>query len=113
MNPTETARASELDALFATILARKGADPESSWTARLFAKGRPKIAQKVGEEAVETVIAAMKGDAAEVTTESADLLYHLLVLWADCGITPEQVWAELARRSGTSGIAEKKARPKE
>jgi len=99
-----------LDDLFAVIAGRRGADPETSYTAKLFAKGRPKIAQKVGEEAVETVVAALAQDRAAVVGESADLIYHLLVLWAECGLAPADIWAELERRSGISGIAEKKAR---
>lgn len=99
-----------LDALFATVAARKGADPAASYTARLFAKGRLKIAEKVGEEAVETVLAAAAQGRGEVVAESADLLYHLCVLWADVGITPGEVWAALAGRTGTSGLAEKAAR---
>ena len=99
-----------LNRLFATIEARKGADPSSSYTAKLFGKGRAKIAQKLGEEAVETVIAAMQDDKGEVAAESADLLYHLLVLWADTGVAPEDVWAILEKREGISGIAEKASR---
>jgi len=99
-----------LDRLYATVEARKGADPSGSYTAALFAKGRAKIAQKVGEEAVETVIEAMAGDPAKLTQESADLLYHLLVLWADAGVTPDDVWAALAKREGTGGLAEKASR---
>ena len=99
-----------LDELFAVIRSRRGADPNGSWTAKLFAQGMPKIAQKTGEEAVETVIAAMRGERAEIAAESADLLYHLLVLWAEAGVDPETVWAELARRAGTSGIDEKRRR---
>ena len=99
-----------LDRLFSTIVSRKGADPETSYTAKLFSRGRGKIAQKVGEEAVETVIEAMRGDADKIASESADLLYHLLVLWADAGLTPDDVRAKLEAREGTSGIAEKKAR---
>ena len=99
-----------LDRLFSTIAARKGADPKSSYTAKLFAQGAPKIAQKLGEEAVETVIAALTEERAAVTAESADLLYHLLVLWVERGVTPEDVWAELARREGVSGLAEKASR---
>lgn len=99
-----------LDHLFAVIAARKGADPKSSYTAKLFARGAPKIAQKLGEEAVETVIAALAEDRAAVTSESADLLYHLLVLWAERGVAPSDVWAELARREGVSGLAEKASR---
>ncbi|WP_343564372.1 phosphoribosyl-ATP diphosphatase [Kiloniella sp. b19] len=99
-----------LDELFATVESRKGADPSESWTAKLFAKGTGKIAQKVGEEAVETVIEAMKGDREALTAESADLLFHLLVLWADQDIRPDDVWAALEKRRGTSGISEKASR---
>lgn len=99
-----------LDELYATILARRGGDPDVSYVARLFAKGRNKIAQKVGEEAVETVIAAARGDRDGLVSESADLLFHLAVLWAELGITPDDVLAELQRREGTSGLAEKAAR---
>ena len=101
-----------LDDLFRTIEARRGADPGSSWTAKLLAAVVPKIAQKTGEEAVEAVIAAVGGDAAALTAESADLLYHLLVLWAASDVTPAAVWQELERRQGVSGIDEKKARRK-
>lgn len=98
-----------LDTLFAVIAARKGADPSESYTAKLFSRGRAKIAQKVGEEAVELVIAGcIEPD--KMVGESADLLYHMLVLWADAGVAPEAVWAELARRAGTSGLAEKASR---
>jgi len=100
-----------LERLYTLILSRKGGDPEKSHTAKLFARGRPRMAQKVGEEAVEAIIAAMKGDPAELVGESADLLYHLLVLWADAGVAPADVFAELARREGTSGVDEKKTRP--
>jgi phosphoribosyl-ATP pyrophosphohydrolase len=100
-----------LDSLYAVIAGRKGADPGTSYTAKLFSRGRAKIAQKVGEEAVETVIAALAQEREAVIGESADLLYHLLVLWAECGVTPADIRAELARRSGTSGIDEKNARP--
>ncbi|PCI39353.1 MAG: phosphoribosyl-ATP diphosphatase [Rhodospirillaceae bacterium] len=99
-----------LDRLFATIESRKGADPDTSWTAKLFAEGRSKIVQKVGEEAVEVNIAALVEGPEALTAESADLLYHLLVLWADAGISPQDVWAKLAEREGTSGIAEKNSR---
>lgn len=99
-----------LDDLYQTILARRGGDPESSHTARLFARGRAKIAQKLGEEAVETVIEAVAGDKDKLASESADLLYHLLVLWADAGLEPAQVYAILEGRKGISGIAEKKSR---
>lgn len=104
--------AAVLDRLFEVIASRKGGDPESSYTAKLFDRGREKIAQKLGEEAVETVIAGLAagGDPKALTAESADLLYHLLVLWADAGVRPEDVWAELQRREGTSGIEEKNNR---
>lgn len=98
-----------LDRLFATIATRRGGDPTLSYTAKLFSEGMPRIAQKLGEEAVETVIAAVKGDRGLVG-ESADLLYHLLVLWADAGVSPTEVWNALEGRMGTSGIAEKRAR---
>ena len=101
-----------LDRLHAAILARRGADPASSYTAKLLARGTAKIAQKLGEETVEAVIEAVRGDRAGLIGESADLLYHLLVLWADAGIAPDEIWAELQRRGGVSGIAEKKSRPK-
>ncbi|MCH8684034.1 phosphoribosyl-ATP diphosphatase [Pedomonas mirosovicensis] len=93
--------------LYATAIARKGADPESSYVAKLYAKGRAKIAQKVGEEGLETALAAVSEDRAAVVAESADLLFHLAVLWAECGIDPADVAAELARRKGTSGLVEK------
>ncbi len=99
-----------LDRLFEVIESRRGADPTSSHTAELFAGGRAKIAQKVGEEAVEAVIEAVAGDSKALTAESADLLYHLLVLWADAGIRPDQVWAALEARRGVSGVVEKAAR---
>ena len=91
--------------LYATIQSKRGADPATSYTARLFADGTPKIAQKVGEEAVELVIEALRKRPERLVAESADLLYHLLVLWADAGIEPGRVWAELARREGVSGYA--------
>lgn len=102
-----------LNELFSVIEGRKGGDPDSSHTARLFSKGTEKIAQKVGEEAVEAVIGAMKGDRENLTAESADLLYHLMVLWADQGVRPEDVVDTLAGRMGISGIAEKQARPQD
>lgn len=101
-----------LDQLFQVIQSRKGGDADSSYTAKLFNKGRKKIAQKVGEEGLETAIAAVSETPADIAAESADLLYHLLVLWADAGVDPAEVWAELARRQGISGIAEKNSRPK-
>lgn len=99
-----------LDRLYGTLLGRRGGDPNQSYTARLFARGRAKIAQKLGEEAVECAIAAVQDDRAAIRSESADLLYHLLVLWADAGLTPDEVLGELAAREGRSGLAEKAAR---
>ena len=99
-----------LHRLAATIATRKGADPESSWTAKLLAKGPEKCAEKFGEEAVEAIIEAVKGDREKLTAEAADVLYHLLVMLATRDVTLDQVLAELERREGTSGIAEKAAR---
>ena len=99
-----------LTQLFDTIVARRGADPASSYTASLFAKGRAKIAQKIGEEGVETALAAVSGDKTAIIKESADLLYHLCVLWADAGLTLEDVMAELEHREGVSGLDEKAER---
>jgi phosphoribosyl-ATP pyrophosphohydrolase len=99
-----------LDRLYATIVARKGADPSQSYTASLLAKGMDKCAKKFGEEAVETVIAAVQDDKAALTAESADVLYHLMVVWAVAGITPEDVYAVLKNREAQSGLAEKASR---
>ena len=99
-----------LDRLAATIAARKGADPASSWTAKLLARGPEKCAEKFGEEAVEAIIAAVKGDRAGLTAEAADVLYHLLVMLTSRDVTLEQVLAELERREGVSGLVEKAAR---
>lgn len=99
-----------IDRLFATIEARKGADPKSSYTAKLFAAGKLKIAKKLGEEAVEAALAAVAQDKAALTAESADVLYHLLVLWAAAGLTPEDVYAALEARTHRSGLAEKASR---
>lgn len=100
-----------LDALEQVIRQRRTGDPASSYVARLTAKGRAKIAQKVGEEAVETVIAAIADDRAGLVSESADLIFHLAVLLADAGLSLDDVRAELARREGVSGIDEKASRP--
>ena len=102
-----------LEKLESTILARRYADPGSSYVAALFAKGMAKIAQKLGEEAVETVIAAMQGDAKAVTSEAADLLFHLTVLLAAADVPFTDVLAELDRREGRSGLDEKNARLKD
>ena len=102
--------ATVLDRLFEVIESRRSADPERSHTARLLARGTAKIAQKMGEEAIETVIAGVEGERDALAAESADLLYHLLVLWADRGLKPEEVWTELERRRASSGIEEKASR---
>jgi phosphoribosyl-ATP pyrophosphohydrolase len=99
-----------LDRLWQVILSRRGADPKTSYTARLFARGRIKIAQKLGEEAVEAVIEGVGDNRSALVGESADLLYHLFVLWAAAGISPADVASEMARREGTSGIEEKRSR---
>jgi phosphoribosyl-ATP pyrophosphohydrolase len=103
-------KAEILDRLEAVIASRKGGDTDKSYVAKLFAKGRKKIAQKVGEEGVEAALAAVMDDKQEVVAESADLLFHLMVLWADMGISPDDIFEELARREGISGIDEKNAR---
>ena len=93
-----------------TIRDRRSADPGSSYVASLRSKGRAKMAEKLGEEAIETVIAAVQGDKAAMTGESADLLFHLMVLLADMDMSLDDVIAELARREGLSGLEEKAAR---
>jgi phosphoribosyl-ATP pyrophosphohydrolase len=93
-----------------TIAARRGADPETSWTARLLARGPEACAQKFGEEAVEAVIEAVRGDRDRLLAEAADVLYHLLVMLAARDVSLAEVEAELARREGASGIAEKTGR---
>ncbi|HTC84288.1 MAG TPA: phosphoribosyl-ATP diphosphatase [Rhizomicrobium sp.] len=101
-----------LDNLFAIIASRKGGDPDTSYTAKLLAAGVEKCAKKFGEEATEAVIAAIQKDKTELAKESADVLYHLLVLWAASGITPQDVYAVLQSREGLSGLEEKASRPK-
>ena len=93
------------------IAERRKGDPEASYVARLRGKGRAKIAQKLGEEAVETVIAAVSESREEVIAESADLIFHHLMLLADCGVRFEEVETELTRREGLSGLDEKSTRP--
>ncbi len=99
-----------LDDLYATILARKDADPSSSWTAQLLAKGPEKCAEKFGEEAVEAIIEAVKGDRDALTGEAADVLYHLLVMLAALDVPLSDVLDTLAARQSQSGIAEKASR---
>lgn len=99
-----------LERLAATIEARKNAEPESSWTAKLLAQGPEKCAEKFGEEAIEAIVAAVKDDADNLTAEASDVLYHLLVMLASRGISLETVLEELTRREGRSGISEKASR---
>ncbi|MCT2398013.1 phosphoribosyl-ATP diphosphatase [Novosphingobium mangrovi (ex Huang et al. 2023)] len=99
--------------LEATIAARRGADPDSSYVAKLNARGLGKIAQKLGEEATETVIAALTQDRKELVGEAADLIFHLMVLLGAKDVPLAEVLAELDRREGTSGIAEKASRPRD
>ncbi len=106
----EKASAAVLDDLFAVIESRKGGDPTTSYTAKLFTKGRAHIAKKFGEEAVEAVIAMTSQQKADLIAESADVLYHLLVMWAERGVKPTDVYAEIEKRKGTSGLDEKKKR---
>lgn len=99
-----------LDRLFTVIRSRKGADPETSYTAKLFSQGRLKIAKKLGEEGVETALAAVAQGPEALAAESADLLYHLLVLWAACGLEPADIYRALDARTHRSGLAEKASR---
>ncbi|MDP9095527.1 MAG: phosphoribosyl-ATP diphosphatase [Pseudomonadota bacterium] len=105
-----TATAEIIDRLWATIVERRSADPERSHSARLLSRGTAKVAQKFGEEAVECLIEAVANNPTALVSESADVLYHLTVLWVAAGVEPAEVWAELTRREGVSGIAEKAAR---
>jgi phosphoribosyl-ATP pyrophosphohydrolase len=112
MAPVDAAIAATdiLDRLAATIAARRGDDPATSYVASLFAKGEDAVLKKIGEEATEAVMAAKDGDKLRITAEVADLWFHCLVLLACHGLGPADVRAELARREGTSGVAEKAAR---
>ena len=101
-----------LDRLWTTVIERRSADPSESHSARLLSRGIAKVAQKFGEEAVECLIEAVAKNPAAVITESADVLYHLVVLWVAAGVDPAEVWTELQRREGVSGIAEKASRTK-
>jgi phosphoribosyl-ATP pyrophosphohydrolase len=107
--PTETG-AIVLDRLWSVVMNRRDVDPAISHSARLLARGTAKVAQKFGEEAVECLIEAVRGDRDAVIAESADVLYHLVVVWVSAGVAPEEVWAELTRREGVSGITEKASR---
>jgi phosphoribosyl-ATP pyrophosphohydrolase len=99
-----------IDRLFATIASRKGSDPETSYTAKLLKSGIERCAKKFGEEAIETTLAAVSGDKKALAAESADALYHLLVVWAAAGIEPADVYAALKAREGQSGLDEKASR---
>ncbi|MFC0500877.1 phosphoribosyl-ATP diphosphatase [Asaia krungthepensis] len=111
VEPVVALDAQVLDRLFDTVQSRRGTDPALSHSARLLSRGRKKIAQKFGEEAVECLIEAVAGKPAELVSESADVLYHLIVMWVDAGVTPQEVWAELRRREAMSGVEEKASRP--
>ena len=102
--------ANVLDRLWSVILQRRSADPSVSHSARLLSRGTAKVAQKFGEESVECLIEAVTGNPQALIAESADVLYHLLVLWVSCDVEPSMIWAELERREGVSGVAEKAAR---
>jgi phosphoribosyl-ATP pyrophosphohydrolase len=102
--------ASVLDRLWSVIVSRRDADPAVSHSARLLSRGTAKVAQKFGEEAVECLIEAVAGNRDAMIGESADVLYHLIVLWVSADVAPDEVWAELKRREGVSGIAEKASR---
>ena len=99
-----------MDRLWDVVQARRTADPALSHSARLLSRGTAKVAQKFGEEAVECIIEAVAGNKPALIAESADVLYHLLVLWVSAGLHPSEIWAELERREGVSGVAEKAAR---
>ena len=101
-----------LDRLWTVVMDRRAVDPAHSHSARLLSRGRAKVAQKFGEEAVECLIEAVAGNKDALIAESADVLYHLLVMWVASGIEPSEVWSELDRRAGVSGVMEKAMRPR-
>jgi phosphoribosyl-ATP pyrophosphohydrolase len=109
-SPQKESGAGVLDRLWNVVMSRREADPTTSHSARLLSRGTAKVAQKFGEEAVECLIEAVRGDHDAVVAESADVLYHLVVVWVSTGVAPEEVWAELVRREGVSGITEKASR---
>lgn len=111
MSETSDRSGQVLSRLFAVIESRRTADPKDSYVATLLHSGASGIAQKVGEEAIETIVAATAGDVPGTVHESADLMFHLMVLWAHLGITPGDVLDELERREGISGHTEKQNRP--
>ena len=108
--PANDLTAETLDRLWAVVMSRRAADPAVSHSARLLSRGTAKVAQKFGEEAVECLIEAVAGNHDLVIAESADVLYHLIVLWVSTGVSPDEVWTELKRREGVSGIVEKASR---
>ena len=110
--PIQKPGAEVLDQLWAVVMQRRSADPATSHSARLLSRGTAKVAQKFGEEAVECLIEAVAKNPVALVGESADVLYHLIVMWVAAGVAPEEVWTELHRRQGMSGVAEKAARPK-
>jgi phosphoribosyl-ATP pyrophosphohydrolase len=105
--------AAVLDRIWTVVTNQRDADPEASPSARLLSRGRPKVVQKFGEQAVECLIEAVTGNREALVAESADVLYHLIVLWVDAGVRPDEVWAELKRREGISGVADKASRARE
>lgn len=111
--PAVGASAAVLDRLWSVVMSRRDASPTQSHSARLLSRGTAKVAQKFGEEAVECLIEATLGNRDALVAESADVLYHLLVMWVDAGVRPDEVWAELQRREGVSGIVEKASRVRE
>lgn len=108
--PGDGTGAEILDRLWGVVMQRRSADPSVSHSARLLSRGTAKVAQKFGEEAVECLIEAVAKNPAELVAESADVLYHLVVMWVAAGVEPQEVWAELHRREGVSGVEEKAAR---
>ena len=94
-----------VEELYGVIEKRKGGDPEASYVARTFSRGREHVAKKVGEEGVEVALAGALGDKKGIVSESADLLFHLLILWSDTGVAPAEVFNELSKRRGVSGLA--------
>jgi phosphoribosyl-ATP pyrophosphohydrolase len=107
----EQVTAAVLDRLHEVVLSRRTVDPALSHSARLLARGRAKVAQKFGEEAVEALIEGVRGDKPALIAESAEVLYHLLLMWVASDVAPAEVWTELVRREGVSGIIEKASRP--
>lgn len=99
-----------VDRLFAVIQSRRNADAADSYIAALHARGIEKIAAKIGEEAAETIVEAVRGDRSKIAAESADLLFHLMVLWSQCGLAPADVFSVLESRFGVSGLSEKAGR---